>query len=92
MSNNSETHYKELSLFNDIKNPGHRAWNRLITVTNLKEDGREEDAKGYIDKLSSVDQAAMALVAMKANKLGLDTVKAELNRSITTETEEKIGV
>lgn len=85
MSNNSETHYKELSLFTNIKSPGHRAWNRLMTVANLKDQDRANDAVGYIEKLPDVDQAAMALMAQKIAKKGLETVRAELNRGLETD-------
>ena len=79
---NEQNYYKELSLFNNISDPGHRAWNRLITVSNLREDGRELDAKGYIEKLSELDQVSMSLLAQAIKKKGLETVRAELNRSI----------
>lgn len=82
MSNNSETPYKEHSLFNNIKNPSHKAWNRLLTVTNLHDQGRNNDAKNYIEKLDKEGQAAMGLLALAIKKKGLETVRAELNRSI----------
>ena len=88
MSNNSETHYKEFSLFNNINNVSHRAWNRLLTVTNLHDQGRNNDARSYIEKLDKEGQASMGLLALAIKKKGLETVKAELNRSIETETKE----
>ena len=82
MANNSENYYKEHSLFNNISNVSHRAWNRLMTVTNLHDQGRGNDAKNYIEKLDKEGQASMGLLALAIKKKGLDTVRAELNRSI----------
>lgn len=79
---NSENYYKELSLFNNIKNSAHRAWNRLITISRLKEEGRELDAKGYIEKLPEIEQVAMSLIALKVKKKGFEYVRAELNRGL----------
>ena len=75
---NEKNYYKELTLFNDIANPTHRAWNRR----NLRNDGRGRDAKGYLDKLSQEGRAAIGLLVLAIQKKGLDTVKAEINRSI----------
>lgn len=88
MSNN-ETHYKELPLFNDITDSGHRAWNRLNIITNLKEDGRPHDAAKYLEKLNKADQLAVGLLLIAIKKKGIEKVKAELNRSIPSE---KLGV
>ena len=82
--NNSETHYKELSLFNNITNVSHKAWNRLLTVTNLQDQGRERDAKNYLDKLDKEGKAAIGLLVLAIKKKGLDTVRAEINRNIET--------
>lgn len=82
MSNNSERYYKELSLFNHIANPSHRAWNRLTTISNLKEDGRGRDAANYLDKLDETDKAGVALMLLAIKNKGLETVRAELNRGL----------
>ncbi len=79
---NEKNYYKELTLFNDIANPTHRAWNRLNIISNLRNDGRGRDAVGYLDKLSKEGRAAIGLLVLAINKKGLDTVKAEINRSI----------
>ena len=87
---NSESMYKELSLFNDINNPSHKAWNRLMTVTNLKEQGRNNDASNYLEKLDESGKAAIAVLLLAIKKKGLDTVKAEVNRGIAVESKETI--
>lgn len=81
---NSENYYKELSLFNNIENPSHKAWNRLLTVTNLRDQGRTNDAKNYLDKIDKSGQAAIGLLVLAIQKKGLDTVRAEINRGIET--------
>lgn len=82
MSNNSETHYKELSLYNDIENIGHRAWNRLNIINNLKSAGRPQDAANYLNKLKETDKMSIGLLLMAIKKKGLETVKKELNKDI----------
>jgi sensor histidine kinase regulating citrate/malate metabolism len=82
---NSESMYKELSLFNNISNVSHRAWNRLITISNLKDQGRINDAKNYIEKIDETGQAAMGLLALAIQKKGLETVRAEINRNLEVE-------
>lgn len=82
MANNSENYYKEHSLFNNISNVSHRAWNRLMTVTNLHDQGRNGEARGYLDKLDSEGRASIGLLVLAIKKKGLEKVKAELNRSI----------
>lgn len=81
MSNN-DNYYKELSLFNEIKNVSQRAWNRLLTITNLSDQGRGRDAKGYLDKLDNSGRAAIGLLVLAIRKKGLETVRAELNRGV----------
>jgi len=81
MSNN-DNYYKEVSLFNDIKNVSQRAWNRLLTITNLSDQGRGRDAKGYLDKLDNSGRAAIGLLVLAIKKEGLETVRAELNRGV----------
>lgn len=82
MSNNSETHYKELSLYNDIENIAHRAWNRLQTINNLNSAERPRDAAKYLDKLEEADKMSIALLLMAIKKKGLETVRKELNKEI----------
>ena len=72
--------YKDVSLFNDIEDAGHKAWNRLNIITNLKEDGRAHDASSYLNKLSDTDKFAIGLLLMAIKKKGLETVKRELNK------------
>ena len=81
---NSNNYYKELSLFNNIKNNSHRAWNRLLTISNLKEKGRTRDAANYLDKLDEVGRTGVGLLLLAIQNKGIETVKAELNRSIET--------
>ncbi len=83
MSNDSNF-YKELSLFNNIKNNSHRAWNRLLTISNLKEKGRTRDAANYLNKLDEVGRTGVGLLILAIQNKGLETVKAELNRNIET--------
>ncbi len=83
MSNDSN-YYKELSLFNNIKNNSHRAWNRLLTISNLKEKGRTRDAANYLNKLDEVGRTGVGLLILAIQNKGLETVKAELNRNIET--------
>lgn len=82
MTGNSTNYYKELSLFNNIKDSGHRAWNRLITISNLKEDGRSHDASNYLDKLNDADKASIALMLMKIKKVGYEQVRREINKGL----------
>lgn len=82
MTDNSSTHYKELSLFNNITNASHRAWNRLTTISNLKDKGRQQDAIAYMEKLDETGRIGVGLMLMAIRNKGLDTVKAELNRGI----------
>ncbi len=82
MTGNTNNSYKELSLFNNIKNNSHRAWNRLLTISNLKEKGRTRDAANYLDKLDETGRAGVGLMLLAIKNKGLETVKAELNRGI----------
>jgi len=82
MTNNTERYYKELSLFNHIENASHRAWNRLTTISNLKDKGRPQDAICYMEKLDEAGRVGVGLMLMAIRNKGLDTVKAELNRGI----------
>jgi len=84
MTGNTNNSYKELSLFNNIKNNSHRAWNRLLTISNLKEKGRTRDAANYLDKLDETGRAGVGLMLLAIKNKGLETVKAELNRNIET--------
>ena len=72
--------YKDVSLFNDIEDAGHKAWNRLNIITNLKSDGRPHDASAYLNKLSESDKMSIGLLVMAIKKKGLETVKRELNK------------
>jgi hypothetical protein len=72
--------YKDVSLFNDVDDVGHKAWNRLNVITNLKEDGRPHDAQSYLSKLSNADKMSIGLLIMAIKKKGLETVKKELNK------------
>jgi len=82
MTDNTERYYKELSLFNHIENASHRAWNRLTTISNLKDNGRPQDAVCYMEKLDEPGRVGVGLMLMAIKNKGLDTVKAELNRGI----------
>jgi hypothetical protein len=82
MTGNTNNYYKELTLFNDIENASHRAWNRLTTISNLKDKGRTRDAAAYLDKLDETGRAGVGLMLLAIKNKGLDTVKAELNRGI----------
>lgn len=79
---NSESMYREFSLFNDVEDSGLKAWNRLHTVNNLKEMGRRRDAAGYLDKLDEAGRAGVGLLLLAIKKKGIETVQRELNRSI----------
>ncbi len=81
---NTNNYYKELSLFNNIKNNSHRAWNRLLTISNLKEKGRTRDAANYLNKLDEVGRTGVGLLILAIQNKGLETVKAELSRNIET--------
>ena len=82
---NETNYYKELSLFNNIKDPGHKAWNRLITIANLKEDGRERDAAGYLDKLNPADKASLGLILQKIRMTSYEQVRREINKGLDIE-------
>ncbi len=81
---NTNNYYKELNLFNNIKINSHRAWNRLLTISNLKEKGRTRDAANYLDKLDEVGRTGVGLLILAIQNKGLETVKAELSRNIET--------
>lgn len=83
---NHENFYKELTLFNDVANPTHRAWNRLNIINNLKSAGRTNDAKNYLDKLSKEGKTAVGLLLLAIKKKGIDTVRAEINRGLSETT------
>ena len=85
MTNNSEKYYKGYSLFNHINNISHRAWNRLVTINNLKTTGRLRDASNYLEKLSSSDRLAVGLMLLDIKRRGVEVVKAELNRGLEIE-------
>ena len=74
--------YKDVSLFNDIEDVGHKAWNRLNVITNLRGDGRPHDAQAYLSKLSNADKLSIGLLVLAIKKKGLETVRSELNRSV----------
>ena len=76
--------FKDVSLFNEIKDAGHKAWNRLNVITNLKDDGRAHDAQAYLAKLSEADKMGIGLLVMAIKNKGLETVKRELNKGEVT--------
>lgn len=80
--NNSETHYKELPLFNEIEDVSHRAWNRLQIINNLKTAERPREAASYLDKLKEVDKMSIGLLLMAINKKGIETVRKEINKEL----------
>jgi hypothetical protein len=79
---NSESMYKEFPLFNSISNPSHRAWNRLNIINNLKSARRGRDAANYLDKLDEAGKLGIAILLMSIKKRGLESVRAELGRSL----------
>lgn len=82
---NEENYYKELPLFNNVEDTGHKAWNRLNIINNLKTADRQRDAAAYLDKLCKEDKMAIGLLLMAIKKKGLDTVRRELNRGLDNE-------
>ena len=49
----------------------------------LKEQGRDRDATGYLEKLGE-EQIVVAMLVQAIKKKGLETVRAELNRGLET--------
>lgn len=81
-----EKTYKGYPVFDDIKDPGMRTWNRVSTAYNLYEDKGEEDFVGYIEQFSKNNQQMIKLtfeyLVRMREKMGADKgyefVKKEL--------------
>lgn len=78
-----ENSYKNYSLFNDVQDPLLRSYNRVVAVMNIREDFGDGYATGYLHSLpeDEKDMQRMMAVAVAIKQRGLDSVKAEVNRT-----------
>ena len=78
MKNNS---YKGYSLFKDVENDLLRSFNRVVTLTNIKEDLGEGYVRGYLASIPETEYVRLNAVAARISQLGLEATRAEVNRA-----------
>lgn len=69
------------SLFNEVRNPTLRAWNRLNAIFNMKELIKNNAmAVNYMKKFNHKDQVAIAVLAAQITKNGYENTRREIMR------------
>lgn len=76
----SANDYRGYNLFKDVSNPTLRAWNRLNTIFNIKEEHGNAVAVGYSKQLSKEDNASIFLMANYVTAKGYENVRREIFR------------
>lgn len=74
--------YNGYSQFNCVKEPQLRAFNRYQVVCNLKDLGKDDMAKGYLDSLTPIGRAAVVAIAIAVKQGGLEKVQARITREV----------
>lgn len=75
--------YQGFSLFNDVKNPMIRAWNRNQTSLNVIKKGGMPMFKEYIKNFPQEDLAAIINIRKDIRTRGYTTVHKEIKRMVT---------
>lgn len=73
---------KGYSLFNDIKNPAIRTWNRCAVMFNINSDHGQELAAEYASKLDNASMLQMKAMYKYIEVKGYENVRSEINRLI----------
>lgn len=71
-----------LRTFNDVENDYVRAYNRVITATNLKTAGQNAAAEDYLRQFDDVSKEQMFLVILDIQLHGYENIKKKVSESI----------
>lgn len=74
----TKNEYRGYNLFNDVGSSAIRAWNRLNTLFNIKEEHGNAIAVGYAQQLSKEDNATILMLANYVTAKGYETTRREI--------------
>ena len=72
------SHLAGHSLFNDVEDEQMRAFNRCVTMVNLKEEGSEALSKEYFTLITPADHVSMVLMAGYIKAKGFEETLKEI--------------
>lgn len=78
--NKRPTDFKGYSFFDEINNPVIKAWNRLNTIYNMKEQGGNAIATKYAASFDKFEMVQIATLAMAIERDGYENVRRSIFR------------
>ena len=72
--------FKGYSFFDEIKNPIVKAWNRLNTIYNMKEQGGNTLATKYADMFDKFERIQIMTLAMAVQRDGYEQTRRTIMR------------
>lgn len=73
--------FKGYSTFDEVKSPTLRAWNRLSTIYNMKEQGGNSLALRYAKKFDQASRLQIFILGLEVKEKGFENVRREIFRS-----------
>lgn len=77
---NKNNDYRGYSLFKDVKNPVIRAWNRLNTIYNIKEQHGSVLARRYAEQLGKSELISVYLLIASVDSKGYEQTRRDVFR------------
>ena len=72
--------YKGYSTFSEIKEPILKAWNRLNTIYNMKEQGGNAMSVKYAEQFNKFERVQILVLALAVGKDGYENVRRTIMR------------
>jgi len=72
--------FKGYSSFTEVKNPVLRAWNRLNTIYNMKEQGGNGLALRYAKQFNKAETLQIYVMGLEVKNKGYENVRREICR------------
>lgn len=76
----------DISNFNEIEHGVLRAWNRLVTATNLVGDVGQEVATEYLSQFPQEDQLAIGVLASAIRNTSFEEVSKQVAMAVRANT------
>lgn len=78
----TNNNYKGYSMFNEVVNPVIKAWNRLNTIYNIKEQHGSVLARRYAEQLSKPDLTSVYLLIASVDAKGYEQTRRDIYRDV----------
>ncbi len=80
MTNKRPSDFKGYSFFDEINSPIVKAWNRLNTIYNMKEQGGSTIATKYAESFDRFERVQIMTLALAVGRDGYENVRRSIFR------------